>query len=1100
MLFLALIVLGFRSRGQLKTELDPEVDIPYVSVSTVYPGAGPEEIELQVSKPIEDAVSTINKVKNVESTSLEGMSIAVIEFYIGTDLDVATADTRDKVFAAKRDLPRDALDPVVVKFDIAALPVVQLGVSSPRPSRELKVIVEDVIKDRFGKLPGVAEVGVTGGDTREIRVSVDKGRLEAYGLAIADVVAGVAKENLNLPAGSITEGPSEYAIRLIGEFESTEEMEALDIPYRDAYGKLHVVRLRDLGKIQDTVAKREQTTRVQRRDSIGLLISKQADANTVEVADGVKSEIELMKSRRLIPDDVEIVIQMDSSEFVIDAIVDVNTALVLGALFATIIVFIFLHNLRGTLIIALAIPTSIICTFLPMYAFGFTMNQMTMLALALAVGILVDDSIVVLENIFRHLRMGKNPRQAAYDGRSEIGLAAITITSVDIVVFVPIAFMGGIVGGFFREFGITVATATLFSLLVSFTLTPMIASRVYTKGYRVDVKGGFFAAFDRFYGVLDRAYRRILAWAIGNRYLTVSIGALSLLSIFAIMLSKQGIMTPEGIVPRSAVNMFFTLIIGIVFLLGMFAAGRRNRKWMALLAGACLVLVWLVSAPLQTAFFPSYDGGQVSISIEMPMGTALQETDKVVQHIEEIADSIPQVEKIYAAAGRAGGGIMGIGMTGTNYGQVSLTLKEKKSAIDSVLGWVGAGGEDLRVRSDTEVAEELRLQLAEIPDADIKVATVAGMGEGGVKDIEIELVGSNIDELNEVAGRVLAVISEHEAVLNPDTSWRVGRPEVQAVVDRRKAASLGFSVAQIASAVRNSVEGNTDSKFREAGREYDIRVQLEEIDRDSVADIGSIVVGAVDSTPVTLKDVADVKMGSGPTKIERKNKQRSVTVAADLAPGYALGNVKSELTELLADVPVGSVTMRWAGLAEWMEESFGYLFSALFLAIILVYILMASLFESLLNPLVIMLSLPQAMVGALLLLIITGNTLSIISMIGFIMLMGLVTKNAILLIDYTNTLRQRGKERDEAILEAGPTRLRPVLMTTLTMIFGMLPIALALGRGAEMRSPMAIAVIGGMILSTMLTLLVIPTLYTVADDFAGWLKRVILRERSTSTF
>jgi HAE1 family hydrophobic/amphiphilic exporter-1 len=1098
MLVLALIVLGLRSRSNLKTELNPQVDIPYVSISTVYPGAGPQEIELKVSKPIEDAVSTVNKVKNVESTSQEGVSVVVIEFYIGTDLDAAAADVRDKVGAAKQNLPSDALDPVVMKFDVAAMPILQLGVTSDRPSQELRVIVEDVIKDRFGKLPGVGDITITGGDTREIRISVDKGRLAAYGLGIGDVVGAIVSENLNMPAGSITEGPSEYSVRLIGEFGSVDEIRTLDIPYRDVRGQLHVVRMMDLGSVEDTVAKRQETTRVQGRDSIGLLVSKQSNANTVDVADAVKQEIASMKSDRLVPEDVEILVQSDDSKFVLEAIADVNTALVLGALFATIIVFIFLHNLRGTLIIALAIPTSIIATFLPMYAFGFTLNQMTMLALALVVGILVDDSIVVLENIFRHLGMGKSPKQAAYDGRSEIGLAAITITSVDVVVFVPIAFMGGIVGSFFRQFGITVAIATIFSLFVSFTLTPMLASRLYTKGFRVDVKGGFFAAFDRFYAGLDRAYRRVLAWAISNRYMTVSIGALSLLSLFAVMLSRKGILTPGGLVPRAAVNVFFSVIIGIVFLLGAFVAGRRNRKWMALLAGICLVLVWAVSAPLQTAFFPAIDQGQVSVSVEMPAGTALAETDRVVRMVEKVVGEIPEVDKTYAMSGRSSGGIVGVASTGTNYGSVSLALREKKGAVDILKGLVGLARKDLRKRSDVEIAAEIRRRLSGIPGADIKVATAAAMGEGGVQDIEIELLGNDIADLTLVSQRVLKVVSANPAVLNPDTSWRIGKPEVQASVDRVKAASLGFSVAQIATAVRNSVEGNTDSKYRTGGREYDIRIQLEEADRSSVDEIGSTVIGAVDSVPVTLRDVANIKMGSGPTKIERKNRQRRVKVVADLRPGYALGNVKAELTQELASVPLGSVTMQWGGLAEWMEESFGYLFSALFLSIILVYILMASLFESLLNPLVIMLSLPQAMIGALLALILTGKTLSIVSMIGFIMLMGLVTKNAILLIDYTNTLRSRGRKRDEAVLEAGPTRLRPVLMTTFAMIFGMLPVALALGRGSELRSPMAIAVIGGLILSTMLTLLVIPTLYTIADDIAAWLRRVFLRRRQNS--
>lgn len=1020
MIFAALTVLGLRSRSGMPLDLYPKVDIPYILVTTVYPGAGPEEIETLVSKKIEDAVGSVNGVKNITSTSQEGLSFVNIEFELETDIDTAASDVRARLDAIRMQLPDDAETPVVEKLETGAFPILWLGLSSERPARELRDLVDDVVKDRLGKLDGVASVTVTGGDVREIQVNVDKHRLEAYGLSINQITQALSLGNMNVPSGRVTEGAREYSVRAVGEFESVDEIRNLRISFPGGQGgSSRVLTIGDIAEVNDSIAERTEHTRLQKRDSIGILILKQSGANTVKVADAVKQELEALKS--VLPRDVQIAISFDQSERAREALADVNVALWLGALLAVVIVYLFLHNIRGTFIVAIAIPTSIIAAYIPIYFAGFTMNMMVMMAFSLAVGILVDDSIVVLENIYRHLSKGEEPAEAALNGRSEIGLAAITITMVDVVVFVPIAFMGGMVGRFFREFGITVATATLFSLFVSFTLTPMLASRWYRKHEAVEATSGFFAKFDQFYHALDMRYRRLLAWALGHRKIVVGGG------------------------------------FGL------------------------LIVILVVAGPmLGFEFFPQIDNGQVGITVEMPVGTSLAATDAVVSQVEDIVSQIPEVEYVFTNVGSVRAGVLG-GERGAHYGQITAALYPKESFLDRFTRPFRKG-EKLRVRSDAEIAEELRQKVPSVPGGRILVQLMASMGRGS-SPIDIELTGSDIEEMNAVAQKVSKVVSAHKGTINTNISWKVGKPEIKATIDRVRAADMGLSVGQIASALRTSIEGSTDTKFRSNGKEYDIRVRLNEFDRYSVSDISRVVVGSIDGAPIFLQDVAHVEETTGPTKIERKNRQKKISITADIAPGYFEGNVQRELAKEMEKVDLGGVSLTWGGQTADRKENMGHMNSALLLSVALVYMLMAALFESLFSPFIIMFSLPMALIGAISALAITGESLSLVAMIGFIMLMGLVTKNAILLVDYTNTLRSRGMERNEAILEAGPTRLRPILMTTFAMIFGMLPTALKLGRGSEMRAPMAIAVIGGLIVSTLLTLVVIPTLYTVFDDY-----------------
>lgn len=1085
MVVMAIIVLGLVSLSKLPVDLYPKIEFPFVSVVATYPGTSPQEMETLVTKPLEDAVSTISGVKNVTSSSQEGFCSVGIEFEIGTDLDTATNDVREKADAARMRLPRDIEPPVIEKFSLSSIPVISFAIASPRPAKELRRLADDVVKDRLGKLRGVGSVNVFGGDVREILVAVDRAALEGYGIAITDVVQALQASNLNLPSGSVKEGRREYAVRAVGEFASPEEIRDVRLTTRRGA----TIYLSDVAEVTDTVAERGSFARVDGADSVAVTVLKQADANTVQVADAVRRELEALTGQTfddrghevpeaprrpgLLPPDIKARIAFDQSGFIRDALHDLQTHLVFGALLAVLVVFVFLHNLRGTIIVALAIPTSMVATFTPMWGAGFSLNQMTMLGLALTVGILVDDSIVVIENIYRHLRMGERPRDAALNGRTEIGLAAITITLVDVVVFVPIAFMGGIVGQFFREFGLTVAIATLFSLFVSFTLTPMLSSRWFRERDTVptdEAEGGarqargllgrLFAAFDRGYGRLRARYRGVLDWSLSHRLVTVLIG-------LAALLACVGVAVPgKGKLPLLAA------IAGLT-MLGVALGGRGGRLVMAVVGLGSLAVAGLAHRALMFEMFPSVDQGRLTVTVELPAGSSLEATDAVVRRIEKhVLDKkrFPEIESVLST----------VGSSGPTTADLTVSLVDKAK----------------RKRSDRDIVAVLDRYARTIPGATVKASAYQGMGGPGRTPISIELSGSDMNELVRAAGMVKQRVTTVPGTLNVDTTWRVGKPEVRAQMDRNRAADRGVTTYQVASALRTSLEGDTTTKYREGADQYDIRVRLKQADRERVDEVSHLLVG-YSSGPVYLGDIADVSLATGPTKIERKNRQRMVAVTADLQPGYASGNVESAIQKEIKDLPLGKVSVFFGGEAEARRESFGATNQALGLSVVLIYILMAALFEGYLSPFIIMFALPMALVGALLAIIITGKSLSIITMIGIIMLMGLVGKNAILLVDYTNTLRARGLGRREALLEAGPTRLRPILMTTLSMVFGMSPIALAVARGGEIRAPMAIAVIGGLIVSTMLTLLVIPVLYTVFDGaaaaFTGWLRRALER-------
>jgi len=1042
----AVIVLGFYALSKTQVELQPRVDFPVITILTVYPGASPDEVETLVSKPLEDAVAGVEGLRQITSTSQYGVSQVALEFHIGTDISEAYIDVQAKVNAAVDLLPPDAERPIISKLDTQSQPTMYLAMSGNRPPYELRDLADNLIKDRLSSVSGVAAVTVSGGQKREILVAIDKERLNAYGLSINGVVRALQAANLNLPAGRITEGERDYNVRLLGEFRSVDELRNLRLYLqnpRNPMAEGTTLRLQDIADIRDTVEERTVITRLNGKENVTLVVQKASDANALEVSEGIHQAIAQIQKE--FPD-LKFEISFDQAESIKESLTDLRMALYLAIILVVLIVYLFLYNVRGTFIVSLAIPTCIFASFIAIYFFGFTINVMTMLALSLAVGVLVDDAIVVIENIYRHLSMGEEPMEAAYNGRTEIGLAAITITFVDVVVFLPIAFMGGVSGQFFRSFGLTVAVTVLFSLLVSFTLTPMLASRFYRRGEALEEPKGFFRWFDARYRSLERGYRRLLGWALRHRW--------------AVILTGNGL-----------------LLLTLVLVIGSAARG---------------------SPLLPFRFAPSQDQGLIGIVVKLPPDAALDETDAVVKRIEQVALSIPEVKFVSSLVGASAAGFIGASDRGPRFASIQVTLHPKKALLDSLMFWV-KHEEPLRTRSDVEIAGELREKIGTIPGAQVAVNAISGFRGGGFGvPIQLAIVGKDTTTLLETAERVKQLISQIPGVKDTDLSWSAGKPELQVVVDRERATRLGVNLAEIALALRTAYEGDTSVKYREAGQEYAIRVRLDEADRQRVSELGNLVVSYVQGAPVYLRDVATIRLDEGPTRIERADRQRRVMVLANLMPGYSLGNIRVQIDNMLREqnlIPPG-VRVSWFGEGEVMAREGVYMMQALLLAFILVYLLMVALFENWLYPFIIMFSQPQALVGALLALIVARSELNIVSMIGIIMLVGLVGKNAILLVDFTNTLRSRGTPRDEALQQAAPIRLRPILMTTLSLVLAMVPIALAVGRGSEFRAPLGIVIIGGMLVSTLLTLLVIPCMYTVMDDLTHRLRRLVAPRRA----
>ncbi len=1002
MMVMALVVLGLFSYVKLNIDQYPDVDIPYVTATTVLPGAGPEQIESDVTKKIEDAVNLVAGIDHIQSISQEGISIVIIQFKLEIEGRQAAQEVREKIAAVRANLPADIKDPVIQRYDPASQPIMTLTVSGERSGKEITTYTKDVIKPRLENVPGVGSVDLVGGDEREIQIDVDAGRLQAYGLSIQDVIQGVSAANVEIPAGNLIQGPRELLLRTMGKYTTVADFAKVVVATPGG----RVVHLSDLASVVDGAKERTSLTRVDGKRAVGLNILRQSGSNTVRVADALKQQLERVGAA--LPADLHIMVARDNSTFIRDSVHDVIFDIIYGGLLAVIVVYLFLANLRPTIISALALPTSIIASFIIMYALNFTLNVMSLMALSLAVGLLIDDAIVVIENIYRHMHEGSTPMEAAKAATSEIGLAVMATTFTIVAVFVPVAFMPGIVGRFFYQFGITVSVSVLVSLFVAFTLTPMLASRWLRKeDEELTNSGGLLRRglyhFNHIFDIMSRRYQRAISWSLAHRK-TIVLGAV------------------------------------VIFLLSFF-----------------------LMRFLGSSFFPNSDQSEFNITVNASPGSSLAQTADVCARIETALRKHPEVTTILTT--------IGAGNDPVTRGNILVKLVKKRE----------------RTKGVDALMDEARAELRKVAGANLGFQTQGGPGGQG-KTLIMSARGEDMTELQRVAGAVEQIVRTTRGAVDVENSLETSKPEVRINIDRDKASDLGINVGLIATTVRAMVDGYVATQYQEGGEQYDVRVQLQRNDRTSLQDIDNLTVKSTKDLPakrkllIPISDVAAVSQGSGPSKINRFDRQREIRIDANLS-GRLLGEVLGDVEARTARLQLQpGYSVRVTGQGEMQAESFGNILLSLALAVVFVYIVLAAQFESFSYPFAIMLALPMSLIGAVFALLVCGSALSVISMIGIIMLMGLVTKNGILLVDYANVLRDRGMARTEALVLAGSTRLRPILMTTFAMIFGMLPVALGLGEGSEFRSPMGQAVIGGLITSTLLTLFIVPVVYSIIDD------------------
>jgi len=1005
-MMLALVTLGLFSYKRLAIDQWPDVEIPVLSIVTLYPGASPETVEKEVTLRIEEAVNPIAGVKHVMSVSREGISNVVVEFHLEVKINEASQEARAKVNAIRGDLPLDIEEPIIQKLDFAAMPILSLAVrSASLDDRELTTLVEKRVKRRLENISGVGKVDLVGASRREVNVNIDPVRIEALGLGMDEVIAGLQSENVNTPLGRLNRNGSEFPMRVAGKPERVEQFRTMVITERNG----RPISLGEVAEVLDGIEERRSLALVDGVPAVALDIMKQSRANTVAVVEAVKAEGE--KLQRELPPGTEIEVVRDMSLPIRESVRDVQETLILGGILTVFIVFLFLNSWRSTVITGLTLPVSVISSFIAMYFLGMTINVMTLMALSLAIGLLIDDAIVVRENIVRHLEKGEGHFEAARRGTDEIGLAVLATTFSIMAVFVPVAFMKGIIGRFFFQFGITVAFAVLVSLFVAFTMDPMLSSRWFDPDIHRSARRHFIARLlDRFNNAFDRGadqYRRVIGWALDH------------------------------------------------------------RKTMVALATAAFVGGMFIFGSLQQEFMSQHDQGEFLVSFKTAPDASLDETRNRMKLVLAALHELPEVHHTYATIGA------GESNTVRDAG-VYVKLTDRKQ----------------RRRTQEQVQEDARTRLGEI--SGITPSIVEAQRMDSRKPLMVSIRGEDLETLKLHATQLKEEMFRVPGLVDIDMTLEHSVPEYRVIVDRERAVNAGVSTAAIVRTLGVLVGGQAVSTYEdEDGDAVDVRVRLPESMRQNVSQVLDLhlAVHRPGSPPslVSVGNLVHYELSATPSEINRQDLRREVVVSSNL-DGLPLGTAAEKVKALIdgLDMMPGYSAV-FVGESEDMKETFGYLGEALVLAIIFVYLILAAQFESFIDPLAIMLSLPLSIVGMAGMLLATGDTLNIMSQIGLIMLMGLVTKNAILLVDFTKTLRKRGLDRREALIRAGRVRLRPIIMTTSAMIFGMLPIAFAMGSGGEMRAPMGRAVIGGLITSTLLTLLIVPVVYSLLDDLHLWL-------------
>ena len=1006
---LAVLVLGVISWSQLKMDLLPDITFPVIAVVTVYPGVGPQEVEEYVTKPIEDQCGLVKNLKHLSSVSQEGVSVVLEEFEWGTDMDFASFDTREKVDQVIDQLPDDAHRPYIVKFDPSTImPVMTLNVTGMDDQQALRKFTDDVIKRELEKVNGVAAVDVYGGLEREIQVLVDHGRLAAYGLSVQQIQQAIKAENLNIPGGHIELGQREFTVRTLGEFRRPEEIEHITVAVKDGIP----IRLRDVATVHDTHKEIRQYSRLNTKPAVTLVVRKESEANAVELARAMRKAVADLNQR--LPGQVRVTVSWASADYIERALHNMYGVAEEGALLAVVIIFLFLSSLRSTLVIATSIPLSIMATAILMRFNDMTLNVVTMGGLTLAIGRIVDDSIVVLENIFRHVEEGEAPVRAAVRGAGEVGVAIIAATLTTVCVFFPIALVGGLVGEIFTPMSITVTVALMSSLAVALTVIPMVSARLLRPSGERRPSHPLLRPVDQALQAWERAYRRLehaygtaIAWCLRNRALVLGLAG----GIFLFSLS-------------------LTRIVG-------------------------------------AEFFPHTDRGEFTLSLRMPVGSNVEQTNQAALFIERTMVAVPEIELVTSTVGESAGGMS---TTSVREASFQVRLKPRRQ----------------RIRSTDDVIKELRDKFSKLPGAEISFQT--GMSRGGEAPIIITIYGDELEELARIGSEALEKLKKIPGFVDLRLNWQRGAPEYQVVIDREKAGAYGLTTFQIAGAIRSLVKGEKVTEYRERGKEYDLTVRLPEASRRDVEQLKDLMLpvqGQGGTTMVPLSQVAQIIETLGPTQISRYERRRSIEIQGDKVPERPLGTLMQEADAVLRSIrmPEG-YSFEFRGEEKNRRESFQGLSISLAMGILLIYIILASQFESIIQPFIIMLAIPLEVVGAFGAMLLTRTPLSIMVFLGILLLTGIVVSNSILLVHVVNMLRAEGVPTREALIRGGRIRLRPILMTALATFFAMIPMALALREGSDMWRPLGITVLGGLFSSTLLTLLVVPVAYSLVEDVA----------------
>lgn len=1002
-IFFVLIFFGMFSYKSLNYDLLPKMDFPMITIVTSYRGASAQEIENNVTKKIEDAVSSLEGIKLISSKSMEGASMVMIQFNNGTDVNQIQTDAQRKLNQAMPTLPKDVDAPVINKFSSDDFPVLQMSVMANEDEKELYDLVDEQIKPQLANIKGVGQVNLVGGNERQIQVNVNRDKLDYYGLTIGEVNNIITAASLSTPAGKVQTQNNEFAIEFDSKFTDAAQLQNLVVRQSADGGKVY---LKDVASVSDAQTDASTINHINGIPAIGIQILKQTDANSVEVSDLVKERIATL-SNQYKNIKLKFEIASDQSTYTLQSANAVMKDLMLAILIVSVVMLFFLHSLRNAAFVLVALPASIIPTFIGMYLFGMSLNLMTLMAMSLVVGILVDDSIVILENVMRHMEMGKNKRKATVDGRSEIGFTAIAITMVDIVVFLPMSMVSGMIGNIIREFSLTVVFSTLMSLVVCFTLTPLLASRW---GKIVDLnKQNAWTRMNRWFEnrltKIRDGYTIALKWALGHKR--------------------------------------WVFLVTIALFIGSF----------------CLPMFGFIGG----AFISKGDQGQFVLKLELDPTASVYQTNEITRKAENMVMKNPQVVTVFSNIGVSNEGFLGT--NSANLAQINVKLVDK----------------EFRTKSDIAIGNEMQKEISQIPGVKVTVSPVDITGNADQLPIMLIVKGADRNKVRQAANEIMGAVKSTPGVVFPEFSTKSPKPEIEVQLDREKMAGFGLNAATVGASIGTAFRGNDQAKYKYNGNEYDIMVQSNDFDKTKVSDVKNMVFTNAQGQSFTLGQFANIKETMGESILERSDRLPSITVQSGVQgrPNGTVGNEIKEKVEKLK-MPQG-VTWGFTGEMENQNDAFSSLLAALGIGILLVYFVMVALYENAVYPLVVMVAMPLAIIGAFLALALTMNELTIFSMIGIIMLIGLVTKNGILLVDFTNQRKAEGASLVEALIDAGRERFRPILMTTIAMIVGMMPMALATDSGSEVTSGMAWVIIGGLSSSLVMTLMVVPCVYYVVD-------------------